>query len=135
MNARMIGYEWLTQAKQTTIQNCLHIMNNLKQRRHIHKKWQFRQGAHQTSGAEFRGSNHTMILMCCRVHCTADNLRVERETYPWGKKRSKIRKTFEIILINNFVYLRTRVAFLALSPSMKDSSSQNTMVDIFCFLQ
>ena len=46
--------------------------------------------AHQTSGAEVPGSNTaspTMILMRCRIIVySVENLRVERETNPWGKK-------------------------------------------------
>ena len=49
--------------------------------------------AHQNSGVEVPGSNPaspTMILMRCRITAkNVENLRVERETYRWGKKERR----------------------------------------------
>ena len=50
----------------------------------------------KTSVAEVPGLNPSspaMILMRCRIIVNkVENLRVERETYPWGKKRSNKKK-------------------------------------------
>ena len=50
------------------------------------------------SGAEVPGSNPaspTMTLMCCRIivyEYNVENLRVERATYPYGKKKISDKK-------------------------------------------
>ena len=51
--------------------------------------------AHQTTGAEVPASNPAspkMVLMRCRIIASnnVENLKVQKETYLWGKKIQKI---------------------------------------------